>query len=1059
MIGMFARHRTAANLLMILLMAMGAYGAFDLRRETMPDFTSGELQITVPYPGASAEEVEEAICQRIEDVVDGISYVHEVRSEAREGVGTVVVEIEEGADFDVFRNDIETEVDTIRDFPEDSEDPVIEQLGRMDLVLAILVSGTMTAPDMNVFCDQFKDRIQALPEVSLVELAGFSDRQLRIELSPAALLRHSLSASDVATIIKSQSVDLPAGSIETQDRDLLVRFVERRRSPNEYADLVILEEADGARVLLRDIGRVTDQFETEESKVMLDGQRVGLLHVKKAKNEDLVFVAETVKAFLAEEEERQPEGITFTVTQDTSTLVRDRLQMLFKNGWQGVILVFLTMWLFFSLRFSFWVAMGLPVAFFGALFFMPLIGLTINMLTMVGLLLALGLLMDDAIVIAENIATHLAKGKSAMQAAIDGTSEVKSGVISSFLTTVCIFGPLVAIEGDIGKVLRVVPMTLILVLMVSLIEAFLILPSHLGHSLGKSDATEVNRFRQRFDSIIEWMRERVVGRTVDTLLRWRYLTVGVVVMALLASMAMLAGGVLKFQAFPNLDGDVIVARVLLPQGTPLHRTEAVIAQMRVSLSQVDDKFSAGQPSGKRLVQTVSVNFNENADAFEQGPHVATIFVELLSAEIRRNARVDDILNAWRGAVGQPADVISLVYAEPFFGPAGRAIEIRVQPAELTRSLDPDEVLTQSLAAAEDLRSHLSNFTGVYNLSTDLRRGKQEFQVSLKEGALGLGLDAAKIARQLRDAFHGSTIDEIQVGSDAFDIDVRLNPVGQDSLADLTDFYVTTPAGEQMRLSAVANITPDRGWARIARVNGRRTVTLRGDVDSKVANTAALIGTLHKDFIPGWQERHPGSRIDYQGEVDESKTTQGSMLRGMLIGILGVFILLSFQFRTYLEPLVVMTAIPCAFIGVIWGHLLLGVEFCMPSMLGFISLAGVVVNDSILLVLFIKQHVHAGESVLSAAAQASRRRFRAILLTSLTTMAGLLPLLLERSLQAQILNPLAISIVFGIFASTILVLLITPCLYAILGDMGFTERIHESSPKAAPTDSEESMRGA
>lgn len=1051
MIRKLARHPTAANLLMLLLIAMGFYGAADLRRETLPDFTAGEIQITVPYPGASAEEVEEAVCQRIEDAIDGVNDVHEVRSEAREGVGIVVVEIDEGANIVVFHNDIETEVDAIRDFPDETEDPVIEQLGRTDLVMAVIVSGSMSAPDLNVFCDQLKDRIQALPEVSLVELAGFSDRQLRIELSPSALLRHGLSVSDVAAIIRGQSVDLPAGAIETVDRDVLVRFVEQRRSRSEYADLVILEGADGARVFLRDLGRVTDRFETDEAKVMMNGRRVGLLHVKKTKSEDLVVVAEAVKAFLAEEQERQPEGVTFTVTQDTSTLVLDRLRLLLKNGWQGVVLVFLTMWLFFSLRFSFWVAMGLPVSFLGAIFFMPIIGLTVNMLTMVGLLLALGLLMDDAIVIAENVATHLSKGKSAMQAAIEGTAEVKSGVISSFLTTVCVFGPLVAIEGDIGKVLRVVPMTLILVLMMSLIEAFLILPSHLGHSLKNTDPAKVNRFRKRFDGAIEWVREHVVGRSVDLLLRWRYLTIGCVIMLLLGSMAMLAGGILKFQAFPDLDGDVVVARVLLPQGTPLQRTVAVVAQMRSALDQVNERFSKGQPNGQQLVRTVSVNFNENADAFEQGAHVATIYVELLSAEVRSNARLDDVLNAWRAAVGMPADVLSVVYTEPFFGPAGRAIEIRVQPAEPSRTPEPDAVLISTLDAAQDLRDNLADFAGVYNLSADLRRGKQEFQVRLREGALGLTLDAAQLARQLRDAFHGVTVDEIQVGTDAFDIDVRLSDEGQDSLGDLSNFYVTTTGGEQLRLSTIATITPDRGWARIARVDGRRTVTLRGDVDTKVANTADLIATLRRDYLPEWRDRHPDARVSFEGEIDESKKTQGSMLRGMLIGLLGVFILLSFQFRSYLEPLVVMAAIPCAFIGVVFGHLLLGVELCMPSMLGFVSLAGIVVNDSILLVLFIKQHVHAGEGVLEAAAQASRRRFRAVLLTSLTTMAGLLPLMLERSLQAQILIPLAISIVFGIMASTILVLLLVPCLYGVLGDLGLTERVENVKVDATDAD--------
>ena len=786
---------------------------------------------------------------------------------------------------------------------------------------------------------------------------------------------------------------------------------------------MIVAHGGGAEVRLGDIARVRDVFEFEEDKVLLDGRRAGLLHVLKTKNQDMLRVAEVVKKFVEQQRQIKP-AVDIRVTNDISTLVVDRLQMLLKNGWQGIILVFLTLWLFFSFRLSFWVVMSVPVSFLGAFFFMAEADLTINMVTMVGMLLALGLLMDDGIVIAENIATHLSRGASPIEAAIDGVSEVRAGVFSSFLTTVCVLGPLATLAGDLGKILRVVPMVLILVLAISLIEAFLILPAHLGHSLGNADRP--NWFRRRFDSLVDGLRQRILGPAVDAALRWRYLFVGSVLGLLLVSFSLMAGGVVKFQAFPELDGDIVVARVLLPPGTPLRRTEEVVDRLTAGIREVNEHFAPRQPEGTQLVHTVVVQFNENADAMENGPHVATVTVDLLAAEVR-DATIDEILEHWRKATGEVTGVLDIVFAEPGFGPAGRAIEMRIRGADLA----------EMKQASEEARAWLAPFQGVQNLNDDLRHGKPELRVRLRQGAFGLGLDSDAVARQLRVAFQGATADEIQIGSESYEIDVQYRPQDQDTLADFESFYLTGPTGEQIPLATVAEVWQDRGWSRIARVNGLRTITVRGDVDTRKANTADLLGTFRRECLSELEHNHPDLRFEFEGESKEAATTQRSMMRAMAVGLLGVFVILSFQFRSYLEPLTVMIAIPLALIGVFWGHLLMGVDVCMPSMLGFASLAGIVVNDSILLVLFLKAERDQGHDVIAACGRASRLRFRAILLTSLTTIAGLLPLLSERSLQAQVLIPLAVSVAFGLMASTVLVLFVIPCLYAIFTDFGWT----------------------
>ena len=423
MIPFFARHPTAANLLMLAMVAVGLLSVGSLQRETFPDITPSEVQVRVIYPGATAEDVEEAVCQRIEDAVDGVRFVKELRSDARESVATVVAEMAEGGDFTTFLADIQSEVDAIDDFPDDIEEPIVAQLGVTDPVLALVVSAPMTTPDLKAYCEHLKDRLQLLPGISLVKIGGFSDHQLRVELSSVALMRYGLSPSDIARIIARQSVDLPAGLLETSQREYLIRFVEQRRTPQELEDLIIIAGRGGAEVRLGDVARVQDLFEYAEDQVLLDGQRAALVRIEKTKNQDMIRVASAVKQFISDEQQRNP-AVAIRVTQDTSTLVVDRLQMLLRNGWQGIVLVFLTMWLFFNFRLSFWVVLSVPVSFLGAFFFMSQAGLTINMITMVAMLLALGLLMDDGIVIAENIASHLSRGAAPMQAAIDGVMQV-----------------------------------------------------------------------------------------------------------------------------------------------------------------------------------------------------------------------------------------------------------------------------------------------------------------------------------------------------------------------------------------------------------------------------------------------------------------------------------------------------------------------------------------------------------------------------------------------------------------------------------------------------------
>ncbi len=1025
MIKFLAGHPTAANLLMLLFLVAGALTLPSIKRETLSDYAPSEVEIRIRYPGATALEVEEAVTQRIENALDDVNFVAELRTDSRENFSITVVEMSDDGDFQTFFNDIERSVGAIDDFPLEIEEPIIEELDRTDLVLGVLVSGPMRPPDLKTYSEDLKERMQEAG-LSLISIEGFSERQLQVSISESALRATGLSVPLVADAISTQSRDTPLGIIQTRQRDILLRFDDRRKTPADLEELVVWAGPDGANIRLGDIATVTDSFEFDEDKIEMDGQRCALLNIYKTKAEDTIRVAERAKKFIAQERLRHPQ-VTLTVTQDSSLILADRLNMLIVNGVQGLVLVFLVMWLFFHVRISFWVTMGLPVSFLGAFLLAPRFGLSLNMFTMVGLLLALGLLMDDAIVIAENIATHRQRGASPLTAAVEGTREVGAGVFSSFLTTICVLGPLAFIGGQIGRVLCVVPMILLLVLTISLIEAFAILPAHLNHAMRHFDPQSSSRGRRRFSAFIDWLRDTLTGNIVAVLLRWRYLVFGSVLALFILSIGMLASGRVKVQGFPDLEGDVVVARLLMPQGTPLDRTEQTVEHVLNALNATDRVFMPQQPEERSLVENTYVRFSLNSEAFESGAHVATITVDLLSAE-ERVGTIEEYLAEWRKQIGALPDAISLTLSEPGFGPGGRPIEIRLRGHDL-----------QALkAAAEDITVWLAKFSGVVNLMDDLRPGKPEIRIRMREEAHGIGINAADVAQQLRGAFQGLIADEIQVGPESYEIDVRLALVDRDSLDNLDNFVLRLPDGTETPLRSVAKWKIDRGWARVARFNRMRAVTVFGDVDTRLINTVELMGAFRQNYLPEFRAKHPGIEPVISGEIEETGRARKSMLGALGLGMLGIFVLLSFQFRTYTEPLIVMIAIPFSLIGVIWGHVLMGVPISMPSLLGFVALAGVVVNDSILLVMFLKDARTRVPTLHEAAAGASRDRFRAVMLTSTTTIAGLLPILFERSLQAQILKPLVISTAFGLFTSTLLILLVLPCLYMILGDFGWIE---------------------
>ncbi|MGI9277680.1 MAG: efflux RND transporter permease subunit [Endozoicomonas sp.] len=1025
MIRYFLRHPTAANLLMMALLLAGLLALPDIKRETFPEFSPLFLSASIVYPGATPEEVEESLCLRMEDAVDGLNNIEEVRCQAVEGSATLMLKLEGQADIGRMLVDVQTQINAVNDFPTQIEAPIVRELDWNEPVLDVAITADTSLSHLKAYAEAVKQRMKVDAGLQMVSIHDFSDHQLRVELREASLRRLGLTVGDIADKLSRQNIKLPSGNIETRDKNLLIRFDERKVTPDTLGRTIIASSAGGGVVRLGDIATITDRFEKDENRVLFNGEPAAILTISKNKADDALRIRSLVEDFVAAEQLRAPDGVTLTLTNDLSSVLWDRLTMMVKNGWQGILLVFAVMWLFFTLRYSFWVAAGLPVAFLGSLMVMGLLGLSINIISLVALLMAIGIMMDDAIVISESIAAHIDRGLPVEEAVLQGVRKVLPGVISSYLTTICIFGSLLFLEGQMGAVLRVVPMVLIVVLSISLVEAFLILPNHLSHSLHKkTDDRQPVKFKQVFLEAFERFRTQTLVNGVTRIIRWRYPFMGGVFSLLLASVALVASGAMYFIGFPEIDGDQGEARIILPPGATLAQTEAIADRIVASAERLNRQYTEEKEDGRSLIENLTVLYNVNSDARESGPHVATVRVDLLTAE-ERNTLLDDFLDDWRKDVGDLPELLSLGFTQGEMGPHGRAIEVRVQHQDL------DTLKEASLA----IQQYLGKFDGTSNLMDDMRRGKEEVLIRLRPGAENFGIDGQTIAGQLRAVYFGQTADEIQVGPENLKIQVQLDSRDISQMHDLTNLPVILPDGSQVPLATVATLEYQRNYVRIQRIDGVRTLTVTGDVDQRKASASQINARLRQELLPDLEKQFPGVRFGFEGEVKENAKTSSSMAKGFMMGLFGIFAILSFQFRSYTQPVVVMLAIPMALIGVLWGHFLLGYSLSMPSVLGFVSLAGIVVNDSILLVQYIRHHVDAGEPVHQAVVSASRDRFRAVFLTSVTTAAGLLPLMLESSLQAQVVQPIVISIVFGIFASTLMVLFVIPATYAIMDDFG------------------------
>jgi HAE1 family hydrophobic/amphiphilic exporter-1 len=1030
------QNRVTVNLIMIFIILAGILSLGRMRREMFPQFSLDFIQVTVEYPGATPEEIEEGICIKIEEQIKGIEGISKIMSTASEGVGSVLAELDVDKDDEVqeILDDVKAEVDRIDTFPEDAEKPVIVELIMREPVISVAVYGDVGERILREVAEKIRDDLTDTDAISLADLLGVRDYEISIEISEDDLRRYGLTFDRVADAVRTASLDLPGGVIKTPGGDVLIRAKGQRYVGREFEDIPLITRQDGTIVRLGDVADVIDGFEDVDQWGRFNGRRMAMVQVSRTSEEDIIEIARTVKDYVEAHRAALPEGVELAIWSDLSRMVQDRIDLLTRNGTQGIFLVFLSLALFLNFRLAFWVAIGIPISFMGAFFVLDWHGDTINMISLFAFIMSLGILVDDAIVLGENAYSHFFMGKSPTQAVVDGIGEVGWPVVMTVTTTVVAFMPLLFVAGIMGKFIAVLPAAVIVILIVSLAEALVILPAHLEGALSRTSRDQSGRqgFHVRViaavDRALQHVIRRYYARAIQFVIKNRYFSLCVALSVLIMMAGLVVGGHISFVLFPKTDSDWMIAELSYPLGTPVQITEDAIKGLEQAALALNPQFESRVADGKKIVQNVCALVGQipprDWKAGESGGHAGQIFVELLSSEYRPRIRAQEVLNHWRKEVGDVPGIDRLSFSLLHGGPAGNPIEVQLIGQDF-------DLLKQ---AAGELKQEIAAYPGSYDIADDFKPGKEEKKVKARPGARSLGISMEDIARQVRQAFYGEEVVRIQRGRDDVKAMVRYAEPERRSLAIMEEMRIRTRDGDEIPLEEVAEIEHGRAYSTIRRVDRKRVITVVSDLDQAVANADKIVNDLRADFLPGLLKRYPGVNYSLEGEEKREEESLTSLKRGFALALMGIYLLLATQFRSYVQPLIIMAAIPFGLIGAVIGHLIMGLDLTLLSLFGLVALSGIVVNDSLILIDFINRSVHEGTPVEEAVEASGKSRFRPVILTSVTTIAGLMPLMLERNFQAQFLIPMAVSITFGLLLATLLTLLLVPSLYMIVKDV-------------------------
>jgi multidrug efflux pump subunit AcrB len=1037
LIAWFAHNTVASNILMLMICGAGLMAIPRLKVEVFPEFSPKLIQIAVPYPGAAPEEVEEGICRKIEEQLEGLPGLRKLTSSAAEGVGAVTVEVEPDESVQRILSEVRSRVDAIQSWPQDAERSVVQEVWPRAQVINVAISGDVPEEVLRGATERLRDGILGLPMITQVDLAAARPYEVSIEVSELNLRRYDLTLGEVAAAVRSSSIDLPGGVLKTDGGDVLLRSTSQAYQGAEFESLVLRSRPDGTRILLGDVATVKDGFKDMDLEASFDGQRSLLLQVYRVGDQSALQIADEVRAYCdrVRASGQLPHGVAITPWRDDARYLRGRLDTLLRNGWQGLLAVFIVLALFLRTRVAFWVSLGIPISFLGTVALMPVLGVSINLLSLFAFIVVLGIVVDDAIIVGESIYRRIAAGENRADAVVSGTREVAVPVVFAVLSSVAAFWPLASLPGTTGQIWRVIPLVVVPTLLWSLVECQLILPAHLAHLGPQKVRGGVIGAWRRFQGLFSRGLERSVDLfyqpTLKLALRWRYVTLaGAFALAILTG-GLIASGTLAFRFFPKLPADDVACELTMPMGTPWSITEAAIRRIESAAIAIADE--AGDGVVAHVMATVGSQPWRNTQsrnplrrqAGTEAAHLGEVHVALVVSEERPDAWTSDrFVRLWREKVGPIAGTEELSYSAELMG-AGKAVDIQLTHPDLS-------VLRK---AADEVGVLLASYDGVLDVSDSFRGGKREIQLKVTPEGESLGVRQASLGRQVRQAFFGEEVQRMQRGRDEVKVWVRYPSEDRQSLADLEGLYVRLPSGVEVPLGRVAEVEEGRGFSTIQRTDRHRTVHVTSDIDMGQTTPGDVVAGLQGGALDKIVDKYPGLSWSLEGERREQADTLAGLVRSAFFALFAIYALMAVPFKSYLQPLVVMSAIPFGIVGAFWGHLIMGLDANVLSMFGMVALAGVVVNDNLVLVDTINRQRLAGTALMRAVTQAGATRFRPILLTSLTTFVGLSPLMMETSLQARFLIPMAVSLAFGVLFSTMVSLILVPSLYLILQDLG------------------------
>ena len=1005
------RNRITPNLLMLIFLVGGFTVASRIKQEVFPEFDSDMVMVRVAYPGSSPEEVEQGIILAVEEAIRALDGVKEITATAAESMGMVMAELEEGADNQRVYQDIKQQVDRIVTLPLDAEEPEVSLMIRRREVLQIQLYGDASEWVLRELAEQVRDRLLQDEQITQVDLYGARKYEVAIEIDQHVLRTYGLTLNDVAQRVRQTSVEIPGGNIETQGGDIMLRVSERRDWAREFATIPLITTADGSVLFLGDVAQIRDTFEEQDRYATYNGKRAIALAVYRVGEQTPIGVSDAVRAAMAEIEADLPPGIDWVINRDLSTIYRQRLELLLKNAFLGLTLVILLLGVFLEFRLAFWVTMGIPISFLGAFLFLPWLGVTINIISMFAFIVALGIVVDDAIVVGENIYEYRQRGMPALQAAIQGARDVLLPVTFSILTNIVAFMPLCFIPGFMGKIWKSIPFVVITVFSISWVEALLILPCHLAHGrMGSPGGGPLGTVQHRFSTGLDWFIKRVYMPFLDVCIRFRIITVAISMAVLIVILGYVFSGRIGVILMPRVESDQAVVTATLPYGSPLSKAEEVSGQL---VAAAEKAVQAN--GGEKLAEGVFSLIDEN---------VIEVTIYLTDPDVRPISTTE-LTQFWREQTGTIPGLKSLLFEADRGGP-GRGAALTIELSH--RNID---VLDR---ASEALAETLADFPNVKDIDDGYTPGKRQLDYSLNREGHSLGLTQQTLARQLRNAFYGAEAVRQQRGRNEVKVKVRLPREQRVRKYDLEQLLIRTPQGTDVPLAQIAEVTPGRAYTTIDRRNGRRTVTVTANVEP-ISQSSQMQATLEEEVLPELAATFPGLSYAWEGRQQDMMESTASLFIGLTIALFAIYALLAVPFVSYYQPIVVMIAIPFGIVGAVLGHMLMGYALSLMSMMGIVALCGVVVNDSLVLIDYANRQRREGASPSEAIHQAGGRRFRPILLTTLTTFGGLAPMIFETSRQARFMIPMAISLGFGILFATTISLVIVPCLYLITEDVG------------------------